>query len=1603
MPQLIEVPGHGEVEFPDDMDDDAIASSLKGIVTQPDQPGVGDDLANVWNAVKRGAYTAWESANARAINDAQGKMQFMQGVTGIEPDAAESARFQQEGIAPLFGNIASAEQAKAAIPATGGLSQFYNGENWFQAWAKNPIEVTSAIIAESLPSMAPGMAATAAAGPGLGALAAGLSSFNVEYSSGILDAFSKAGANLKDEASLSEFFSDPERVSAAKEYALKRGIPIAMFDAASAGFAGRMLKAAGGKGAAKILAATAGELGLQMAAGASGETVAQLASEGAITNTRSIFSEAIGEMLTAPTDIYGNLKGELTPQTALPQSPVAVAKIDTELTQSDAPITEASVDNALAEMLGIPLNATGTVTEPNNEQSQAQSVSEVPDAETDVQLPEPAVAADNPAASVTPDEIAPESPSVEPAVAAPEGDLPTGAEPVAVEAVPTESVAPSPDDYVPAIKVGGEIVRGQKGDTHQDVLNRYIDANPDAAAEALMDFDTKENPNFFLRGDEPVTRDQLKATLGTSDSQGLRKLQTKVETAAAPEIAPDGKAAATEPVPPTDYQGGPGAMGPVEAGEMQDAGKTTSLKKAVVKDERLARGLADLPASARESEEARVQKAEDIVDNNPAAAPNLVSRIVDTGEKKISADEAAILLVERTRLMNERTKWEESRGEEGASVEQRARAEAELAEIEKQTERLDLAQRAAGSEWGRTGRMYQQMMREDFTLESLERQARAEKGGPLSREEKAKLAEQAKEIQALQAKLEEETAKANEATLKAERTAILEATINDLRQQEAARPKYGQAVLDRAEKIVSKLEERAADASKRLRQRLGITSAGVDPTIVLDIAEIMAAKIGRLGLKFAEVARDLTAEFGNAIEPYLEEAWTRANKIIGQTTGGGTRKVVEDGVSKPKKAEKKPADVAARAKAEATAGLELSQKTAYEAVRAAINSGVKGEAEIMAAALSTLKPHFPDLTPGQLDIAFTEYGKAKFPSKEEDKRMLAKLRRLRQMQAAIDDVTKTGQTKKSGLQRERADEDVRRRQAELKAAIEQFGKEAPTSEEQLANLERARLSRAENAIKDLDRELRTGEAKLKSAPRPASPQVEQLQAELAAMRELKKEIEDAKNPPPTPEEKYNATRLKSLERQIADTEARIKAKDFAVRPKKVQPPKNTKVLDAEIALDKLKQEIAKGRYEMKMANRSPGRKILDGFQATRGAFVNILSSFDLSAPRQALFAILSNIGRLPNSPIQSAKMTGGSFKAMFRALRNEQTALRIEKAIQKRPNYVSGAYKLADVNFTELETKQFTKFEENAHSILDEWAKQDFGTGRPVRDALTAPQKTGARIVRISNRAFITFLNQTRADLFDELIHVGYPDRPPTVDELKLIGNYVNIATGRGKLSPTTAKVLSEALWAPRLLASRFQLLTGQPLWTGEWKDSSRARSIIAKEYARAIAGGFLLLAVSRLFDEKKEEDPRSSDFGKIVRGNTRVDVWGGLQQPVVFMSRGLTAERKSISGEVKDIGSERSFGVNGPAVMLLDFARSKLRPEVGAALNAFDRRDFVGREVGVKETLKALAPVPLPLRDVAKIIREHGWTEGLILQALSEFGAGVQNYSEENDTKPSR
>ncbi|GIK24699.1 MAG: hypothetical protein BroJett006_09450 [Betaproteobacteria bacterium] len=201
------------------------------------------------------------------------------------------------------------------------------------------IETTLESLGVSLPILA-GAGAGSVFGPGGTAAGAGAGSFAMEYSSTIADALAESGATMTDAYALGQALRDPKLMAAAREKGVKRGIPIAAFDALTAGLAGRLLAGARPT-AASIGLRSAGELGLQAGGGAAGEAAAQ-----AVTgeyNPGAIVLEALAEIpggiVEAPLNVReyrSRLAAQVATQDAEALAELSKLAVDSKLRGRDA-------------------------------------------------------------------------------------------------------------------------------------------------------------------------------------------------------------------------------------------------------------------------------------------------------------------------------------------------------------------------------------------------------------------------------------------------------------------------------------------------------------------------------------------------------------------------------------------------------------------------------------------------------------------------------------------------------------------------------------------------------------------------------------------------------------------------------------------------------------------------------------------------------------------------------------------------------------------------------------------------------------------------------------------------------------------------------------------------------------------------------------------------------------------------------------------------------------------------------------------------------------------------------------------------------------------
>jgi hypothetical protein len=194
-------------------------------------------------------------------------------------------------------------------------------------------------------------------------------------------------------------------------------------------------------------------------------------------------------------------------------------------------------------------------------------------------------------------------------------------------------------------------------------------------------------------------------------------------------------------------------------------------------------------------------------------------------------------------------------------------------------------------------------------------------------------------------------------------------------------------------------------------------------------------------------------------------------------------------------------------------------------------------------------------------------------------------------------------------------------------------------------------------------------------------------------------------------------------------------------------------------------------------------------------------------------------------------------------------------------------------------------------------------------------------------------LNKVRMDAFDSLSRSLSRTGEPTREEAKAIANYVNVTTGRGTVGThggvsNAIAGLNSILFAPRLLLSRFQFLASPLTGFRYGGGSARTRKLFAREMGRLLSGLGVVYGLGALAGGKIETDWRSTDFGKIRFGDTRVDPLMGIQQLVVLIGRFATNEKKTAAGKIRPLdGSDKGpFGETFSDVAGR-FVRSKLAP----------------------------------------------------------------------------
>jgi len=354
----------------------------------------------------------------------------------------------------------------------------------------------------------------------------------------------------------------------------------------------------------------------------------------------------------------------------------------------------------------------------------------------------------------------------------------------------------------------------------------------------------------------------------------------------------------------------------------------------------------------------------------------------------------------------------------------------------------------------------------------------------------------------------------------------------------------------------------------------------------------------------------------------------------------------------------------------------------------------------------------------------------------------------------------------------------------------------------------------------------------------------------------------------------------------------------------------------------------------------------------------VLATLDLSAPLNQGWGMLSR------------KEFYKNISTMFKALKNEDNFLNIQAEIMTRDTFKRA--KKAGLRINDLGENLELREEAFMTTLLDK-----------------VPG------VSASQRAYTSFLNKLRMDVFDDLLskaEIAGEDVGLGSKDLEDIANVVNAFTGG---YGQTNALVNAALFSPRKLQSTIKMI--DPRTYTDPKTSKTAR----KAATRNLLGSLAIIAtILKLADVlggdniEIEEDPRSSDFGKIKTGNTRLDVSGGNASYATLISRLLTQKTKSTNtGVISKLGygfgSPTSFDVS------VNFVRNKFSPLFSLIVDSFSGENSIGEKKTIPQSVVDRFK-PMFINSIYELYKDDstGAFGKAVLTVPALFGAGLSTYS---------
>jgi hypothetical protein len=208
--------------------------------------------------------------------------------------------------------------------------------------------------------------------------------------------------------------------------------------------------------------------------------------------------------------------------------------------------------------------------------------------------------------------------------------------------------------------------------------------------------------------------------------------------------------------------------------------------------------------------------------------------------------------------------------------------------------------------------------------------------------------------------------------------------------------------------------------------------------------------------------------------------------------------------------------------------------------------------------------------------------------------------------------------------------------------------------------------------------------------------------------------------------------------------------------------------------------------------------------------------------------------------------------------------------------------------------------------------------------------------------------------------------------------------TGRGhvNLTPGQSRFFNSTLFSIKWVKANLDLLS---LYQLDSKMDPKIRKQAAMNALKPILLIAVTLGIFKLLDpESVEDDPRSTDFGKIKIGDYKINISLGVGALFTVAARLASKSIKTSRGRVKRIGTGK-FGDVGIYDLITGYFDGRLSPIARNLKDIWSQETFNGEKVSVGGIIKNMT-VPIPAQNVSQMIELASNGDAVLFSILTSL-----------------